>query len=239
MQDVLEREMEECLHAREGERNPERVGYRSGYYERCLVTRVGTLELRVPQDREGRFGTEVFERYARSEKSLMSALTEMYVQGVSTRRVKAITEELCGHGFSACSVSRIAKRLDTELEQLARRRLEEARRDLAGMAWQVAGQIPKLCDWVEDSIEQTFSFYRLPCQHHRHVKSTNMLERFNQEIKRRTHIARTFPNGASCPRLVRALAVGTHEEWLEGARYLNMPVLKEHKKEQPRALDAA
>lgn len=135
--------MEECLHAREGERNPERVGYRSGYYERCLVTRVGTLELRVPQDREGRFGTEVFERYARSEKSLMSALTEMYVQGVSTRRVKAITEELCGHGFSACSVSRIAKRLDTELEQLARRRLEEARRDLAGMAWQVAGQIPE------------------------------------------------------------------------------------------------
>ncbi len=103
--------------------------------------------------------------------------------------------------------------------------------------WQ--GRYPKRCDWVEDRIEQTCSFYRLPRQHHRHVKPTNMLERFNQEIKRRTHIARTFPNGASCPRLVRALAVETHEEWLEAARYLNMQVLKEHKKEQPRALDAA
>ena len=91
----------------EGRANAERVGYRSGYYTRTLVTRVGKLELRVPQDRQGRFRTEVFERYQRSEKALVAALVEMYVQGVSTRKVKAVTEELCGHEFSASTISRI------------------------------------------------------------------------------------------------------------------------------------
>jgi putative transposase len=89
------------------------------------VTRVGTLELRVPQDRQGRFSTEIFERYQRSEKALVSALIEMYVQGVSTRKVKAISEELCGHEFSASTVSELNRRLDGELERFANRRLEE------------------------------------------------------------------------------------------------------------------
>jgi len=87
---------------------------------------VGKLELRVPQDRQGRFRTEVFERYQRSEKALVAALAEMYVQGVSTRKVKAVTEELCGHEFSASTISRINQGLDEELEKFARRRLEEA-----------------------------------------------------------------------------------------------------------------
>ena len=66
----------------------------------------GMLELRVPRDRDGRFSTDLFARYQRSEKALVSALAEMYVQGVSTRKVKAITEELCGHTFSASAISR-------------------------------------------------------------------------------------------------------------------------------------
>mgnify|MGYP001375879563 CR=1 FL=1 len=98
--------------------------YRSGYYTRGLVTRVGTVELRVPQDRQGRFSTEIFERYQRSEKALVSALVEMYVQGVSTRKVKAITEPLCGHEFSASSVSRVNKTLDEQLAQFCQRPLE-------------------------------------------------------------------------------------------------------------------
>jgi len=69
------------------------------------VTRVGKLELRVPQDRQGRFSTELFARYERSEKALVAALMEMYVQGVSTRWIKAITEELWGHEFSDSAVS--------------------------------------------------------------------------------------------------------------------------------------
>ena len=361
VQEILEAEMEEAVGARKGERTAERTGYRSGYYTRGLITRVGKLELRVPQDRAGRFSTEIFERYQRSEKALVSCLAEMYVQGVSTRKVKAITEELCGHSFSASSISRINQVLDDELKKFAarhldeeypylildaryekvredgvirtravmiaiginwdgrrsilavelanresttswrefliglkerglngiefvvsddhaglkraigellpeaiwqrcyvhflrnaldylprkadddclqelrwlydRRNLEEARRDLN--AWLVKWQqkYPKLCAWVEDNIDETLSFYKLPLQHHKHLKSTNMLERLNEEIKRRTLVVRIFPNAESCLRLVRALATETHENWIEATRYLNMDLLKEHRKE--------
>ena len=125
LQDVLEEEMTAALRAAKGERSMVRLGYRSGYYERALVTRVGRLELRVPQDRDGRFSTALFERYQRSEKALLSALVEMYVQGVSTRKVKKITEELCGYRFSASTISTIVKRLDAQLLAFARRRLDE------------------------------------------------------------------------------------------------------------------
>ncbi len=360
LQQILECEMDELLQARRGERTEERTGYRSGYYERSFITRIGKLELRVPQDRAGRFRTELFERYQRSEKALFAVLAEMYVQGVSTRKVKAITEELCGHGFSASSISEITKTLDAQLEAFAKRRLEEdypylivdaryerirvdgairsqavliaiginwdgrrcilgveiadresrnswrefllglrerglhgvelvvsddhaglraairevlpeapwqrcyvhflrnaldylprrrdddclrelrwiydrrdvseARRDLATWLAKWQTRYPKLCDWAEANIEETLTFYRLPAQHHKHLKSTNMLERLNEEIKRRTHVVRIFPNEASCLRLVRALAVEMHENWIEATRYLNMELLSEHKK---------
>jgi putative transposase len=361
VQATLEAEMTATLAADKGERTAERLGYRSGYYSRSLITRVGTLELRVPQDRQGRFSTELFERYQRSEQALVSTLIEMYVQGVSTRKVKAVTEELCGHSFSASAVSSVVKSLDTRLKAFCERRLAEAfpylvldaryervreggvivsqavliaigidfdgrrqvigvdlanresrsswrdflqglkGRGLAGVefvvcddhaglkaairevlpeaAWQRCyvhflrnaldyvprkvdddclmelrwfydrrelsevrrdialwltkwqGKYPKLCDWVEENIEETLTYFRLPLAHHKHMKSTNMLERLNQEIKRRTHVVRIFPNAESCLRLVRALAVEAHENWLEGTRYLNMEHLREHKKE--------
>jgi putative transposase len=125
LEQVLESEMEETLGAAKSQRTEGRSGYRSGYYTRSLVTRVGNIELRVPQDRQRQYRTEVFERYQRSEKALVGALTEMYVQGGSTRKVKAITEELCGHEFSASTISRLNKSLDGELEKFATRRLEE------------------------------------------------------------------------------------------------------------------
>ena len=369
VQQVLEGEMDEALGAQKGERTGERLGYRSGYYNRVLITRVGKLELRVPQDRQGRFRTEVFERYQRSEKALVGALAEMYVQGVSTRKVKAVTEELCGHEFSASTISRINQTLDEELEKFAQRKLEEAypylildaryekvredgairsravlvaigidgegrrnvlavdlanreshsswkdfllelrkrglrdvecvvsddhaglkkaiqevlpeaawqrcyvhflrnaldylprkadddclmelrwmydrrtldeaRRDLAAWLAKWSGRYPKLCDWVEGNIEETFTFYRLPRQHHKNLKSTNMLERLNEELKRRTLVVRIFPNADSCLRLVRALAAEIHENWIEAMRYLNMDALTEQKKEQMRRLDNA
>ena len=361
LQEVLETEMDEALGAEKGERTANRRGYRSGYYGRTLVTRVGKLELRVPQDRQGHFRTEVFERYQRSEKALVGAMTEMYVQGVSTRKVKAITEELCGHEVSASTISRLNVKLDEELERFAKRRLgeaypylildaryekvredgvitsqavmiaigvdwegrrnvlavelanresqsswrgfclalkerglqgvelvitddhaglrkaiaevfteavwqrcyvhflrnaldylprkadndcmtelrwiydrrsiEEARQDLAAWLKKWSSRYPKLCDWVEGNIEETLTFYRLPRQHHKNLKSTNLLERLNEEIKRRTLVVRIFPNLAACLRLVRALAVEMHENWIEATRYLNMEYLKEHKKE--------
>jgi putative transposase len=116
VQAALEAEMSEAIGAEKGEPSDTRVSYRSGYYSRSLITRVGTLELRVPQDRMGRFSTELFERYQRSEKALVGTLAEMYVQGVSTRKVKAVTEALCGHSFSASSISAINKSLDEGLK---------------------------------------------------------------------------------------------------------------------------
>ena len=111
-----------------------------------------------------------------------------------------------------------------------RRELVEARADLAAWLKKWSPRYEKLTSWVEESIEETFTYYRLPRQHHKHMKSTNMLERLNEEIKRRTRVVRIFPNGESCLRLIRALAVETHENWLEANRYLNMDDLKEQKK---------
>ena len=369
VQRVLEGEMDDALCAQKGERTPGRRGYRSGYYPRTLVTRVGKLALRVPQDRNGYFRTEVFERYQRSEKALVVALSEMYVQGVSTRKVKEVTEQLCGHEFSSSTISRMTERLDADLEKFARRRLEdeypylildaryekvredgvvasravqvaiginwegrrsvlavelaeresasswkdfllrlkerglrgvmtvisddhaglrrsipevlpeaawqrcyvhflrnavdhmprkkdddcltelrwiyerrnvqEARQDLAAWLTKWGSRYPKLCDWVENNIEETLTFYRLPQAHHKHLKSTNMLERLNEELKRRTLVVRIFPNSASCLRLTRALAVEIDEDWVEATRYLDMEVLREQLREQRRELQPA
>ena len=92
---------------------------------------------------------------------------------------------------------------------------------------------------MEENIEQTLSFYKLPRPHHKHLKSTNMLERLNEEIKRRTLVVRIFPDGNSCLRLIRALAVETHENWIEAPRYLNMDFLKEYRKQSAHRVNAA
>ena len=86
------------------------------------------------------------------------------------------------------------------------RTLEEARRDLATWLDKWQKKYPKLCDWVEENIEEKLTYYRLPIKHNKHLKSTNMLERLMEELKRRTHVVRIFPNAASCLRLVRAVA---------------------------------
>ena len=115
VQTILEEEMSAHLGAERYERSGERRGYRNGYKPRTLTTRVGTLELLVPQDRDGSFSTELFARYQRTEQALVLGLMEMYVQGVSTRKVAAITEALCGTRFSKSQVSALAGRLDSEL----------------------------------------------------------------------------------------------------------------------------
>jgi putative transposase len=99
LQEMLEEEMTEHLGAAPYERSSTRTGHRNGYKPRMVRTRVGTLNLLVPQDREGTFSTRLFSRYQRNEKALVLALMEMYVEGVSTRKVKEITEELCGISY--------------------------------------------------------------------------------------------------------------------------------------------
>jgi putative transposase len=115
LQTILEEEMTAHLGAERYERSGERRGYRNGSKPRTLTTRVGTLELAVPQDRDGTFSTELFGRYQRTEQALVLTLMEMYVQGVSTRKVAEVTEQLCGTRFSKSQVSALAGRLDSEL----------------------------------------------------------------------------------------------------------------------------
>lgn len=126
VQVVLEEEMTAHLGAARYERGAGRTGHRNGSKPRTLTTRVGMLHLRVPQDREGTFTTELFARYQRSEQALVTTLMEMYVQGVSTRKVAAITEELCGTTISKSQVSALVGRLEPELAAWRERPLTAA-----------------------------------------------------------------------------------------------------------------
>jgi transposase-like protein len=366
VQQMLEAEMTEHIGAAPYERSATRTGQRNGYKPRALRTRVGTLNLLVPQDREGTFSTRLFSRYQRNEKALVLALMEMYLEGVSTRKVKEVTEELCGASFSRSTVSNLAAGLDAELEAWRERRLEaeaypylfvDARyekvrvdhkvvsqgvlvvsavsddgmreilgvevadteseatyqelfrslkarglkgvelvtsddheglkaaigrhfqgashqrcqvhyaRNLLGMVgankrkelaadlraifaapareqalgiasavadrWRGKGY-EKIACHLEEHIEECLECLAFPESHRRRIRTTNGLERFNQELKRRTRVVRIFPNRESCLRLVTALAVEQSEEWLTGRRYLDMEELREHRRSEER-----
>jgi putative transposase len=362
LQEVLETEMTEHVGAAPHERTAERKGHRNGYKPRTLRTRVGTLNLLVPQDREGTFSTKLFSRYQRNEKALVLALMEMYVEGVSTRKVKDITEELCGTSFSKSLISSLAGSLDSELQAWRVRRLEakaypylfvDARyekarvdsrvvsqgvlvvsgvrddgfreilavevadteseatyqelfrslkarglcgvelgvsddhrglraaveRHFQGASWQrcqvhyarnLLGMVghtrrkelseglrgvfaapsrevalrlasemaarwrmshPRVAEHLEEQIEECLSCLAFPESHRRRIRTTNGLERLNEEIKRRTRVVRIFPNREACLRLVTALAVEQSEEWLTGRRYLDMRELEERRRQ--------
>src|SRR4051794_3060367 len=125
LQQMLEAQMSDHVGAAPYERTQKRTGHRNGYKPRTLKTRVGTLNLLVPQDREGTFSTQLFARYQRNEKALVLALMEMYVEGVSTRKVREITEVLCGTSFSKSLVSELAGQLDADLTAWRNRPLTE------------------------------------------------------------------------------------------------------------------
>ena len=351
LNEVLEAEITEFLGAEPDERTEGRRGYRNGHYERTLTTRVGNVELLVPRDREGRFSTELFERYQRSEKALVLSLMQMYVQGVSTRKVKKITQELCGIDVSKSQVSKLAQGLDEQVEawrgapieeqypylvvdalfekvrhgpqvlsdavlvvtgiredgyrqhlgvwmgdteseatwskvfeDLKDRGLEGVRyvvsdkhrgieaavaRQFQGAVWQrcqvhfkrnVCGQVrrkdrdwvmellkdvtdastlgearkemmeaaeeieekyPEVAQMLDEHGEEMLGVYALPQEHRKRMRSTNMLERWFEEIRRRTRVVRIFPNRAACVRLIAAHCMEANEEWL-GRRYLSM-----------------
>jgi transposase-like protein len=126
LEQILEEEMTEHLGAPRYRRSPSRRGQRNGDYERDLVTGVGTLrQLRVPRDRAGTFQTELFERYRRLTGSVEEAVLEMYLQGVSTRKVAAVTEALSGRRVGKDAVSRITARLEEQVQAWRERKLEE------------------------------------------------------------------------------------------------------------------
>ena len=122
---VLKAQATEQLSAETYERTTGRKGYRNGSYERELITRAGSITLRVPRFRDGSFSTELFARYQRSEQALVLSLMEMVVHGVSTRKVTKITEELCGTEFSKSTVSDLCKQLDPAVQEWNNRSLKE------------------------------------------------------------------------------------------------------------------
>ena len=357
LQTVLEEELTAHLGATRYERTDDRTGYRNGHKPRTLVTRVGRLELRVPQARDGSFSPELFTRYQRSEQALVLSLMEMYLQGVSTRKVSAITEQLCGTVFSKSQVSTLSQRLDAELAAWRARPLDiafpyltvDARyehvrvdgrvvsqgvlivsgvradgyreilavdvtdteseatyqdlfrtlkqrglqgvelvtsddhpglraaiaRHFQGASWQrcqvhfsrdllghvgrrdraalaadlkalfgaasaqqartLAAEIadrwrdrhPVVVRSLEDDLEACLACYACSASHRPRIRTTNGLERLNQELKRRTRVVRIFPDPASLLRLVTALAREQSEEWISGHRYLDMEALME------------
>ena len=336
-------ERSEYLRAAPYERSAERTGYANGYKDKAMKTRLGTLPVKVPQTRDSEFYPQSLERGLRSERALLLAIAEMYVQGVSTRRVKRIVEELCGTDISSTQVSRAAAELDGLLEAWRCRDLDrypylvldaryekvrqggqvldaavliacgvddQGNRDILGCSvslseaevhwrrflaelkdrglcgvelivsdaheglkaarkavfpsvpWQrcqfhlqqnagpyvpkmamraaVAADIraifnapdraeaelllekflarhektaPKLLAWAEEAIPEGFTVFALPASHRRRLRTTNLLERVNEEIKRRTRVARLFPNEASCLRLVSAILMEISDDW--------------------------
>ena len=351
VQQVLEAEMTSFLGAETYERNGERRGWRNGFKPRTLKTRVGELELMVPKDRDGEFQTELFERYQRSEKAFVAALLQMYIEGVSTRKVTEITEALCGLEVSKSQVSALTAKLDAEINEWRMRPLSEAypylifdaryekvrrggsvvsqgvlvaigisqtgyrevlgcwvaeseseaswsavfselkqrglsgvlyvvsddhqgmvkaiARHFQGAVWQrcqvhfvrnalaLCGQqqrpqvlrlikavteaatreaaqaalavtvaelkkkAPKVARLLEESGEEILGVYALPETHRKRMRTTNMLERQNQELKRRTRVVRVFPHEQSLLRLIAALLMETNQEWM-GRIYLRM-----------------
>jgi|TARA_Y100000310_G_scaffold288481_1_gene314122 transposase-like protein len=333
----------EYLGATPYERCTTRTGYANGFKDKTVKTRLGELALRVPQTRDSEFYPQSLEKGQRSERALLLSIAEMYVQGVSTRRVKRIVEELCGMEVSSTQVSRAASQLDELLEAWRTRKLGSYRyivldaryekvrqggqvldaavliacgvnaqghRDVLGCSismseaeihwrqflsslkdrgvhgvelitsdaheglgaarkavfpsvpWQRcqfhlqqnAGQyvpsqsmrqpvaadirsifqapnreeaqrlldkfidqhteeMPKLVQWAEENLPEGFTVFSLPAKHRRRLRTTNLLERVNQEIRRRTRVVRLFPNEASCLRLVSALLMEISDEW--------------------------
>ena len=350
---AMRMERERFLRAGEHERTPSRTGYANGYKDKTVTTRMGPITFDVPQVRDTgdrAFYPSALERGLRSERALKLALAEMYVQGVSTRKVAAITEQLIGTSVSSAQVSRAAAELDACLESWRNRalgefhyllvdaryekvRIEGGVRDAAvlvavgidregrrqvlgvsvslseqevhwrtffqslvsrglmgvrlivsdshaglkaarlaifgGVPWQrcqfhlqqnaqayVLRQVnkqevaitirgifnassrteadqllrraveryqekePKLAAWMEENLSEGLTVFSFPVEHHRCLRTTNCLERLNQEIKRRTRVARLFPNEASCLRLVTAVVMETSDDWQTGKRYL-------------------
>jgi putative transposase len=350
--EAMKLEREEHLGVSAYERSPERQGYANGYKPKMVKTRLGEIAFAVPQVREGNFYPEALEKGLRSERALTLALAEMYVQGVSTRRVAAITAQLCGTAVTSSQVSRAAKALDEVLEAWRSRplgeivylyldaRYEKVRMDgqirdaaillaagvdpegkrrilgvsvslseaelhwraflddlisrglwgvqlvisddhrglrkarqavFTGIPWQrcqfhlqknasqyvprkkmrkdVAADIrmifnapdreqaevylkqvvlkyadtaAELADWLEANIPEGLTVFSFDKQHWRRIRTSNMLERTSQEIKRRTRVVRIFPNPASCLRLISAVLMEISEDWETGRIYLNM-----------------
>ena len=354
--EILAEQSKEQLGAEPYERTDSRTAYRNGTRERQLNTRVGTLNLNVPRHRNGTFSTVLFERYQRSEQALLLAMMQMVIDGVSTRKVENITEELCGKSFSKSMVSDLCKKLDPVVEQFRNRPLEKhypflmfdamylkvreeavksrwfliaigvdeegsreilgfrvadseseqswgeffqslkkrgltnpllvtsdnhgglvsaLKKNFQGATWQrcqthfsrnlldytpkalqpqmkesirevyeatdltsarmakdrllheYEKKAPKAMKLLDEAFDDITAVLILPLKYRKRLRTTNGLERLNQEVRRRERVIRIFPNQASVIRLLGALLMEHDERWSTGRKYLDMEQLEE------------
>jgi len=349
-QQLMEEQRTQYIKANEYERSDERVSQRNGYYKRGWTTRIGTLDLEVPRTRDGKFSPNVFERYQRNEKALLASMLEMYISGVSTRKVSKVVEELCGKKVSKSFISDLTKELDPIVKAWQNRSLtdkkypfvmvdvlyikvrethrviskschialgitEDGNREIIGLmiqnsesdaswsiffdylkqrglygteliisdahpglvsairksftgaSWQrcqvhfmrnILTTVPKkdskpfreaiktifrftdielaraaknslleayadqpkyqkACETLDQGFEDAFQ-YTVVGQGHSRLKSTNLIERLNQEVRRREKVVRIFPNIDSANRLIGAVLIDLHEEWISSDR---------------------
>ncbi|MED3651230.1 IS256 family transposase [Heyndrickxia sporothermodurans] len=343
---LMEKERDEYINALSHERTDERKGYRNGYYERELITGVGSLKLKVPRSRDGEFSTTIFEKYKRCDQALILSMVEMVVNGVSTRKVTKIVEELCGTSVSKSLVSNLIKSLDPIINDWKNRPLntyyypyiyvdamyikvrenrkvvsksvhiavgvnETGHREIIGLkinhtesteswtsffdylksrglqspkmvisdahgglvtsikesflgtAWQrccvhflknIVDTLPKkgtsearqelkdlfrnsdlevvrelktrftnkyegtkgfskAIDILDDGFEDAIQFLSHPVGYHKHLRTTNMLERVNQEVRRREKVIRIFTNEQSAIRIIGSVLMDIEEDW--------------------------
>ena len=123
LNEYMEKERDDYLHVAAYERSNERRDYRNGYYERELTMSIGKINLKVPRTRNGEFSPSVFEKYSRCDQALVLSMLEMVINGVSTRKVTHIVEQLCGESISKSFVSSLTQKLDPIINEWARRPL--------------------------------------------------------------------------------------------------------------------
>ena len=359
---AMKEERNQFLHADSYERSLNRTGYANGYKPKNLKTRMGNLNLSIPQVRDSSFYPKSIDKGCRSERALKLALAEMYIQGVSTRRVQKIIEEMCGLEISSTQVSEATKELDEQFEKFRNRQIGEisylvldatyvkirrngtvlntailiaygvnleGKREILGVSssiseaeihwrnflkelqkrgmhglkliiiddhvglknarktvfpsvlWQrcqfhmmrnamsyaprkdmrkeMAGILRQIfnsptleialelknkaiekyknkashfCNWLENNIEEGLTIFKYPEEHRQKIRTSNGIERINREIKRRTRVAVIFPNEDSALRLITAILVEIHEDWMVSPRYLNMKLLLKNDKKE-------
>ena len=352
---LMEKERDEYINALSYERTEERRGYRNGYYERELITGTGSLKLKVPRTRDGQFSTTVFQKYQRCEQALILSMIEMVINGVSTRKVTRIVEELCGKSVSKSLVSNLTKSLDPIVNEWRNRPLntlyypylyvdamyikvrehdkvvsksvhmacgvnQKGYREIIGLkinhsesteswtnffeylksrglqspklvisdahaglvsaikqtflgtSWQrccvhflrnIMDTLPKkgttearmelrdlfqnsnlsvvrelkqsflknyeetrgfskTIQRLEEGFEDAIQFHSHPIQYHKHLRTTNMLERLNREIRRREKVIQIFPNDQSAIRIIGSVLMDIEENWTDKTYLKNM-----------------
>ena len=208
LNELLEKEAESLTQAARYERSEARRGYRSGHYDRNLTTTSGNVTLHMPRLRGVSFETAIIERYRRRESSVEEVLIEMYLAGVSVRRVEDITEALWGNQVSPATISELNKKASREKAK-------------AVVAELRAMKLKEAAEKVEDSIEETLSYCDFPGEHWTRIRTNNVIERLNREIRRRTRVVGMFPDGNSALMLVYARLT----QW-GSKKYMNMKHLE-------------